>query len=110
MTSSGVATVAVNELRQMLSRADPPLLLDVREPDEWQFCRIEGAQHLPMSQIEQRVAELDAMRETVLYCHLGVRSQMVAEFLITKGFSRVASLAGGIDAWSVFVDPTVARY
>ena len=110
MTSSGVATVTVNELRQMLSRANPPLLLDVREPDEWQFCRIEGAQHLPMSQIEQRVAELDPTRDTVVYCHLGVRSQMVAEFLITKGFSRVASLAGGIDAWSAGVDPTVTRY
>jgi len=105
-----MATVTVKELRQMLSRADPPLLLDVREPDEWQFCRIEGAQHLPMSQIEQRVAELDPARETVVYCHLGVRSQMVAEFLIIKGFSRVASLAGGIDAWSLYVDPTVTRY
>lgn len=110
MTSSGVATVTVNELRQMLSRANPPLLLDVREPDEWQFCRIEGAQHLPMSQIEQRVAELDPTRETVAYCHLGLRSQMFAEFLMSKGCSRVASLTGGIDAWSVYVDPTVPRY
>ena len=110
MTSSGVATVTVNELRQILSRANPPLLLDVREPDEWQLCRIEGAQHLPTSQIEQRMAELDPTRETVVYCHLGIRSQMMAEFLITKGFSRVASLAGGIDAWSVYVDPTVTRY
>ena len=92
MTLSGVATVTVHELRQMLSRANPPLLLDVREPDDWQFCRIEGAQLLPMSQIEQRVAELDPTRETVLYCHMGVRSQTVAEFLMSKGFSRVASL------------------
>jgi rhodanese-related sulfurtransferase len=69
----------------------------MREPDEWRFCRIEGA-HVPMNQIEQRVAELDPTRDTVVYCHLGVRSQMVAEFLISKGFSRVASLAGGIDA------------
>jgi sulfur-carrier protein adenylyltransferase/sulfurtransferase len=110
MTSSRVASVTASELRQMLTRANPPLLLDVREPDEWQFCRIEGAQLLPMSQIDQRVAELDPAHETVVYCHVGVRSQMVADFLIVKGFARVASLAGGIDAWSVFIDPTVKRY
>ena len=106
----GVATVTVQELRQMLAASTPPLLLDVRELEEWQLCRIEGARHLPMSQIQQRVGELEPTRETMVYCHHGVRSLMVAEFLIGKGFSRVASLTGGIEAWSVFVDPSVPRY
>ena len=106
----GVATVTVQELRQMLAASTPPLLLDVRELDEWQFCRIESARHLPMSQIQHRVGELEPARETVVYCHHGVRSLMVAEFLIGKGFSRVASLTGGIEAWSVFVDSSVPRY
>jgi rhodanese-related sulfurtransferase len=106
----GVATVTVQELRQMLAQNPPPLLLDVRELEEWQFCRIEGARHLPMSQIQQRVGEQEPTQETVVYCHHGVRSHMVAEFLINKGFSRVASLTGGIEAWSVFLDPSVPRY
>ena len=106
----GAATVTVHELRQMLAASTPPLLLDVRELEEWQLCRIEGARHLPMSQIQQRVGELEPTRETMVYCHHGVRSLMVAEFLIGKGFSQVASLTGGIEAWSVFVDPSVPRY
>ncbi len=105
-----VATVTVQALHQMLAHNTLPLLLDVRELQEWQFCRIEGARHLPMSQIQQRVGELDPTRETVVYCHHGVRSHMVAELLITKGFSRVASLTGGIEAWSVFIDSSVPRY
>ena len=106
----GVVTVTVQELRQLLAQSTPPLLLDVRESDEWQFCRIEGARHLPMSQIQQRVGELESMQETVVVCHHGVRSLMVAEFLNSKGFSRVASLTGGIEAWSTLIDPSVPRY
>ena len=110
MSTSVVATVTVHELREKLTQKTPPLLLDVREPDEWQFCRIEGAEHVPVGQIQGRLGELDPARETVVYCHLGVRSQMVAEFLVGKGFSRVASLIVGIDAWSEYIDPMVPRY
>ena len=106
----GVATVTVQELRQLLAQSTPPLLLDVRESDEWQFCRIEGAHHLPMNQIQQRIGELEPMRETVVVCHHGVRSLMVAEFLNGKGFARVASSNGGIEAWSALIDPSVPRY
>jgi rhodanese-related sulfurtransferase len=106
----GVVVVTAQELQQMLAQSSPPMLLDVRESEEWQACRIEGSRHLPMSQIQQRLGELDPTQETVVYCHHGVRSLMVAEFLISKGFSRVASLTGGIEAWSVFVDPSVPRY
>ena len=106
----GVATVTVKELHAKLAQILPPLLLDVRELDEWDFCHIEGACHLPMSQIQQRIGELDPTQETVVYCHHGVRSLRVAAFLVSNGFSRVASLTGGIEAWSVSVDPSVPRY
>ena len=59
MSASDVPTVNVDELQQMLNRPDPPLRLDVRELDEWQFCRIEGAKYLPMSEIQKRVRPLD---------------------------------------------------
>ena len=110
MSSSEFDIVDVHGLAQMLKTTPPPVLLDVREQDEWQYCRIDGAQHVPMSQIQQRVRELDPRRDTVVYCHHGIRSQSVAEFLRSSGFSRVASLAGGIDDWSVRIDPMVPRY
>src|SRR5262249_27201433 len=106
----GVATVSVQELRQMLAQSTPPVLLDGRESDEWQFCRSGGAGIVPTSKIQQRVGEVEPMQETGVYCHHGVRSLMVGEFLNGKGFSRVASLTGGIEAWSALIDPSVPRY
>ncbi len=105
-----VNTISVQELQQLLVRVPTLLLLDVRGPEEWLFCRIAGAHHLPMSEVEQRVGELDPAQPTFVYCHPGVRSYKVAEFLIGKGFDQVTSLTGGIDAWSVSVDSTVPRY
>jgi rhodanese-related sulfurtransferase len=102
--------VTVHELVRRLREPAPPLLLDVREDNERAIGAIPHSVHIPMSQIQRRLSELDERRETVVYCHHGVRSQRVGEFLRASGFSRVASLDGGIDAWSVEVDPTVPRY
>src|SRR5947209_13864441 len=99
-----IPTVSVQELQQRLAQGAPPLLLDVREPDEWQICRIQGAALLPISELPQRLGELDPARDTIVYCHHGVRSLRVVEFLMSRGFSRVASLSGGIDAWSVLAE------
>ena len=91
-----------------------PLLLDVREPAEWQAAsvRVGGAEllQLPMHSIPPRLHELDRDRPVALLCHHGGRSMQVAMFLKQHGFARVANIAGGIDAWSVQVDPTVPRY
>ncbi len=92
-----------------------PLLLDVREPWEFELAalRADGLQtlHLPMSDIVQRVGELDPMRPTVCLCHHGVRSAQVAAFLEQRhGFTSVTNFTGGIDAWSVEVDAGVPRY
>lgn len=92
----------------------PPLLLDVREPAEWAAAsvRADDAEllQLPMHLIPARLHELDPERPVAVLCHHGGRSMQVAMFLAQRGFERVANVAGGIDAWSLQVDPTVPRY
>ena len=92
------------------ARRDKPVLLDVREPWEWQTARIEGAQHIPMRDIPARLGELDPDQEVVAICHHGARSQQVAMFLEKNGFAKVHNLMGGVDAWSRTVDPAVPLY
>lgn len=87
-----------------------PVLLDVREDWEVQTCRLAGATHIPMRTIPARVAELDTDATIVCYCHHGMRSQQVAQWLTSQGFADVYNLAGGIDAWSRQVDPGVPIY
>ncbi|MCD6041548.1 MAG: Rhodanese-like protein [Burkholderiales bacterium] len=89
---------------------DKPLLLDVREPWEWQAARIEGAQHIPMRELPARLGELDPRRAVVAVCHHGARSMQVAMFLEKNGFAEVHNLQGGVDAWSRTVDPAVPLY
>ena len=86
------------------------LLLDVREGYERDVARIDPSLHIPMSEVPDRLAEIDAEREVVVYCHTGVRSAMVAGFLEQHGYRHVANLRGGVDAWSREVDPAVSRY
>lgn len=89
---------------------DKPLLLDVREPWEFERCHIEGAVSLPMNGIPARLAELPRDRDIVVICHHGVRSYHVARFLDHNGFTRVINLTGGVDAWAKAVDPTMPTY
>jgi rhodanese-related sulfurtransferase len=89
---------------------DKPVLLDVREPWEWETARIEGSQHMPMREVPARLGEIDSDREVVAICHHGGRSQQVAIFLEKNGFSKVHNLQGGVDAWSHTVDPAVPLY
>jgi len=92
----------------------PPLLLDVREPWEVAVAALQltgvPALHLPMGQIPQRLAELDPAQPILVICHHGMRSAQVVAFLERQGFDAVYNLAGGIDAWSTLVDPSVPRY
>jgi rhodanese-related sulfurtransferase len=89
---------------------EKPVLLDVREPWEYDTARIAGAQLVPMREVPARIAEIDAAREVVAICHHGGRSMQVAMFLEKQGFKRVHNLMGGIDAWSRTVDPSVPTY
>ncbi|HSG63749.1 MAG TPA: rhodanese-like domain-containing protein [Gammaproteobacteria bacterium] len=85
-------------------------LLDVREPAELAIATLPNATHIPMLQVPLRLDELDPQRPIVVLCHSGGRSRQVAAFLLANGFERVYNLAGGIDAWSTDIDPSVPRY
>ena len=91
------------------SRAQP-VLLDVREPWEYERARIAGAQLVPMREVPARLDEIDQDKDVVAICHHGGRSQQVALFLEKNGYRKVHNLAGGVDAWSRTVDPTVPLY
>ena len=99
------------ELRAYLESASPrPLLLDVREPWEYQTAHIEGATLVPMRSIPTKINELDPQQEIVVICHHGVRSRMVGLFLENHGFGNVINLTGGVDAWARDVDRQMATY
>jgi rhodanese-related sulfurtransferase len=104
--------ISASQLRAWLDDAsrDRPVLLDVREPWEYERARIEGSRLVPMREVPARVAEIDEDREVVAICHHGGRSMQVAMFLERQGFKRVHNLQGGIDAWSRTVDPSVPTY
>jgi rhodanese-related sulfurtransferase len=87
-----------------------PLLLDVREPWEWETCHLDGSTHIVMHTIPARIDELDEDAEIVCICHHGARSMQVAAFLERNGFSKISNLTGGIHAWAVQVDSTMPTY
>lgn len=94
--------------------ADPsrprPVLLDVREPWEFQTCHIAESRLVPMREIPARLAELQPDAETVVISHHGGRSQQVALFLERQGFPKVHNLSGGVDAWARTVDTSMPVY
>jgi len=104
--------VDVRQVKAKLDAGDDFLLLDCREKDEYEAVRIEGAVLIPMSEIQERVGELEAHREReiVVHCHHGGRSLRVTHWLRQQGFARVSNMAGGIDDWAVQIDPSLPRY
>lgn len=103
--------ITVDALAKQLGGADKPLLLDVREPWEFQTAAIDGATLIPMGEIPNRAhTELDPDRPIIVVCHHGARSLSVTMWLRNQGFEHAQSLAGGIDAWSRTIDPKVPRY
>jgi molybdopterin/thiamine biosynthesis adenylyltransferase/rhodanese-related sulfurtransferase len=104
--------VSAAEVDAARSGGEEFLLLDVRDPGEWEIARIEGAQLIPLGALEARLEEIADWRErrVVVHCHHGPRSTRACEILGAHGFRDVANLVGGIDAWSLTVDPEVARY
>jgi adenylyltransferase/sulfurtransferase len=98
------------ELKAKMDGNDRIVLIDVREPQEYQICRIPGSRLIPLGQLPARIAELDPDAETVVYCRIGLRSAKAVELLAKGGFRRVKNLTGGILAWSDQIDPTVPKY
>jgi molybdopterin/thiamine biosynthesis adenylyltransferase/rhodanese-related sulfurtransferase/molybdopterin converting factor small subunit len=100
----------VIELKAKIDRGDRFVLVDVREPHEFQICRIPGSMLVPLRDLPRRVGEFDPSDEIVVHCRSGVRSATAVEFLKREGFRSVRNLAGGILAWSDKIDPRVPRY
>jgi rhodanese-related sulfurtransferase len=104
--------ITVDELARMLAAAEPVRLLDVRQSWEHDIAALPASLLIPLAELDDRWSEVEAGPRTLIvaYCHHGVRSLNAAAFLETKGIGPVASLAGGIDAWSLHMDPKIPRY
>lgn len=87
-----------------------PILLDVREPNEYAYCHIAGAVLMPMQSVPAQMNELDEEAEIVCICHHGMRSMQVARFLEQHGYTNVLNLTGGVHAWAQQVDPDMPVY
>lgn len=99
------------ELKQRLDVGDDIQLIDVRQPDEYEFAKIPGARLIPLGEVLQRMSEIDPNRETVVHCKMGGRSARAIEALQQAGFTgKLINMAGGITAWSNDVDPNVPKY
>jgi rhodanese-related sulfurtransferase len=106
----GYGTVSPEELKERMARGDAIEVIDVREPEEYEIARIEGARLLPLSRFPEWAGTLDPESEIVFMCHHGIRSAQVCAHLVREGFGKLYNLAGGIDAWSWEVDRSVPRY
>lgn len=104
--------IDVTTVKQLLDSGKPFVLLDVRNPDEYATAKIEGSTFIPMGELQARLSELEQHKQDhiVVHCHHGGRSMRVTQFLRQQGFAQVQNLDGGIDAWSLQVDPSVPRY
>lgn len=105
--------VSVHDVQNMLSNGDNVLLVDVRQPEEFEFCKINGAHLVPLPELPRQVDKLEDMaagRRIIAHCHHGVRSMQAAALLREAGLTQTHSMAGGIDAWSAEIDPNVPRY
>lgn len=106
---SGIQEITPTELKELLDGSNPPLVVDVREPDEYEIVNI-GAKLIPLSTIKSRMKELPQDRDIVVHCHHGGRSAQAIAILKEAGFTRLKNLAGGIDLYALEVDSTLPRY
>jgi rhodanese-related sulfurtransferase len=110
MSVSDDLEITPADAKLRLDRGEKLLLVDVREPWEFEICRIEGAKLIPMGSIPANLQALDTGDEVICYCHHGMRSFDVAVWLRGQGVERAKSLAGGIERWSLEIDPCIPRY
>ena len=108
--ASGIPEMTAEELKAQIDSGKAPFILDVREPNEYQICRIDGSTLIPLGEIAARSGELDRDREMVVHCKMGGRSAKAVALLQERGFTRVRNLKGGILSWIDTVDPTQSKY
>lgn len=102
--------ISVAELKTIIDSGKPPILIDVREPYEYSICHLDSSTLIPIDQLSTRLEELGKDRETVVYCHVGIRSAGAVTLLRESGFTKVRNLLGGIDEWARQIDPKMVRY
>jgi sulfur-carrier protein adenylyltransferase/sulfurtransferase len=104
-----MAEISVEELKKKIDNKENIFILDVREPNEYQICNLNGYL-IPLGDLPKRVGELDSSREIVAHCKMGGRSAKAVAFLQQAGFKKVSNLTGGITAWAEWVDPKMPKY
>jgi len=105
--------ITPQEIQRRLAAREKIALIDVREPGEFQLARIEGAELVPMQTVPSELSRLDAQADDtplIVFCHHGARSLNVVNWLRGQGVDACQSMAGGIDRWSLEIDPSVPRY
>ena len=102
--------ISVEQLKLELDGDDDLFLLDVREPEEFQICRIPGSTLIPLSELPSRLVELEGRSEMVVHCKSGVRSAKAVKLLREAGFKKAKNLSGGILRWIDVVDPSLPKY
>lgn len=108
--SDPALNLSPQDVKAKLDGGEKIVFLDVREPWEVAVNRLDGAVHIPLGELGRRYQELNPDDEIIAYCHMGVRSLKATRFLKDQQFKHVKNLAGGIDAWSLQIDPKVPRY
>jgi adenylyltransferase/sulfurtransferase len=103
-------SISAEELGRLVKAGQAPFILDVRNPEEFQICRLPGSTLLPLPELPQRLGDLDKGREMVVHCKSGARSAKAIAFLRQHGFTKLRNLKGGILAWAEKVDPSMPRY
>jgi adenylyltransferase/sulfurtransferase len=107
---NGIPEITPVELKKKIDAHEPFVLIDVREPHEYQICKIPGSKLIPLGEVAKRMNELDSADEIVVHCKSGMRSSKAVELLMKSGFGKIHNLKGGILAWSDQVDPSVPKY
>ncbi|UOA08510.1 rhodanese-like domain-containing protein [Methylobacter sp. S3L5C] len=105
-----VKQLSATELKNKIDQEEKLFLLDVREPNEYEYGHIANSVLIPLNQIPNRLSELEMQQEIVVICHHGMRSQQAANYLAQSGFKNISNLTGGIDAWSCNCDSSMRRY
>ncbi len=105
-----VPQVTVEELKEMHNRGEEPVLLDVREPQEYALSDLPGSMKVPLGTLPNSLAKVPKDRDLVVYCRSGARSGNAVQFLRRMGYDKAVNLEGGVNAWAERVDPTMRKY
>ncbi|OSQ37768.1 rhodanese-like domain-containing protein [Thalassospira mesophila] len=105
-----VREISCEDVARMIKTSAPLTVIDVREAWEVEICAINGAVHIPLGDIAQRIDEIDTGKPVAVLCHHGVRSRHAAMFLMSRGVQDVFNIVGGIDLWAIDIAPEMARY